>query len=219
VEITRLLLGKSHSKVIVSTLAEAYGAKPLIDEGIIKEVRFSSPCVPSALTRVQLLYGLPIGPSVLPELDLISLTVCTLIIIDHPSHVSLLSNFVRCSQNKAKPWSVFIKIDLGAHRAGLPVDSPALTELLLLVEQEPLIELYGFYAYASHAHCTGSVADAEGILDKQISELLTVSSLVKDKEKPLVLSVGSSPTARVIKPLQEKLPANITLEVHAGMST
>lgn len=37
-EITRILLGDSTSRVIVSTLREAWGVKSLIEEGLVNEV-------------------------------------------------------------------------------------------------------------------------------------------------------------------------------------
>lgn len=140
----------------------------------------------------------------------------TRLIIDHPDHISLLDTFHRHASTKSQPWSVFIKLDMGAKRAGLPVSSPELVSLIAKVEASPNIELYGFYAYASQTRCTDCVSDAEHHLQEQVSEMLRAAKMVADQSAPLVLSVGSSPTARVIKPIKEKLPPNVTFEIHAG---
>jgi len=160
---------------------------------------------------------MPVGPSMLPELHQLSQTVTTRLIVDNPAHIALLETSHRQSQSKNNDaWSVFIKVDMGACRAGLPRGSRALAELIRLVEESPNITLYGFYAYASHAHCTQSVQDAEGHLQEQIVEMLKVMQLVRNKSAPLVLSVGSSPTARVVQCIKEIIPSHITFEIHAG---
>lgn len=46
--------------------------------------------------------------------------------------------------------------------------------------------------------------------------MLAATQMVKDQNAPLILSVGSSPTARVLKPIQAMLPDNVTFEIHAG---
>jgi D-serine ammonia-lyase len=165
---------------------------------------------------LKVLYGAPIAPSTLPLLDNLSKIVTTRLIIDHPDHISLPQNFQRDPATTTQPWSVFIKLDMGAKRAGLPVSSPVLVSLLCQIEASPNVELYGFYAYSSHAHCTECVSDAEHHLQEQVTEMLRAAEVVADKSAPLVLSVGSSPTARVIKPIKEKMPPNVTFEIHAG---
>ena len=40
IEVTRLMLGSAHHKVIASTLREIRGLLPLVDEGIVEEVNY-----------------------------------------------------------------------------------------------------------------------------------------------------------------------------------
>jgi D-serine deaminase-like pyridoxal phosphate-dependent protein len=164
----------------------------------------------------QVLYGVPVGPSMLPTVDSLDKTVTMRLLIDHIDHVSLLSNYARLPENANKPWSIFIKLDNGSRRAGVPPDSPALGELVRAVEANPKIQLHGFYAYTSTSYASRTLEDAEKYLQEQINAVFSATSLVKDPSQPLVLSIGSSPTARVLRPIREKVPSNITFEIHAG---
>ncbi|KAH8587669.1 putative serine dehydratase domain-containing protein [Bisporella sp. PMI_857] len=199
-DVTRILLGSACTKVIASTLREIRGLQPLIAEGIITDV----------------LYGLPIGPSMLPEMDILSKTVTTRLLVDHIDHISLLSKYERCPENKSQPWSVFIKLDMGTKRAGLPPKSAALKELVRVAEDAPNVDIYGFYSYSAKAATSRTIQDAEAVLQEHIDEVLRVTRLLRDQTRPLTLSVGSSPTARVIRPIREKCASNITMEIHAG---
>ncbi|EXJ81571.1 hypothetical protein A1O1_07635 [Capronia coronata CBS 617.96] len=198
--VSRILLGDVTSKVIISTLREARGLDSLITEGVVKD----------------LLYGVPICPSVVPELDQLSRKVTTRLLIDHIDHVSILSQYVRCRENWGKPWTVFIKLDMGGRRAGLPLDSPELKKLVRAVEEAPNVEIYGFYSYSAKTANRWTVEMAETVLQNHITGVLAATELLSDPTKPLTLSIGSSPTARVIRSIKEQVASNITFEIHAG---
>jgi D-serine deaminase-like pyridoxal phosphate-dependent protein len=164
------------------------------------------------------LYGVPVGPSKLAELDQLAKDVTIRLLIDNSEHVSILSQYKRCPENHGKPWSVFIKLDMGTFRAGLPLHSPALGELVHAAEDSSGVEIYGFYSYSAKASAGRSVEDAETVLQEHIKGVLQASKLVRDQTLPLTLSIGSSPTARVIGPIREQIGANIKFEIHAGQS-
>ena len=58
---------------------------------------------------------------------------------------------------------------------------------------------------------------AETVLQNHITAMLQAAKLVSDQEQPLTLSIGSTPTARVIRSIKEEVASNITFEIHAGM--
>jgi D-serine deaminase-like pyridoxal phosphate-dependent protein len=152
----------------------------------------------------------------LAGLDSLARTVTMRVLIDHIDHVSLLSNYSRLPENAHKPWSVFIKLDNGSRRAGLPPHSAALEQLVRAVEANPKIHLYGFYAYTSTSYASRTPEDAERYLQDQIHAVISATALLQDQSQLLVLSIGSSPTARVLRPIREKVGSNITFEIHAG---
>lgn len=152
----------------------------------------------------------------LPELDELSTTVTTRLLVDNISHIELLSTCSRRPENRQKPWSVFIKLDMGTKRAGLPLGSPKLQQLIHAAESAPNVDIYGFYFYSAKAAQGRSVQDVETILQEHIEGVLSATRLLSDPTQPLVLSVGSSPTARVIRKIKEQVTPNITFEIHAG---
>ncbi|KAK4942331.1 hypothetical protein LTR10_017938 [Elasticomyces elasticus] len=198
--VSRMLLGNVTSKVIVSTLREARGLDSLIEEGVVKD----------------LLFGVPICPSVVPALDQLSRKVTTRVLVDHIDHVSILSRYVRCEENRGKRWSVFIKLDMGGRRAGLPLDSPLLKELVHALEEACNVEIYGFYSYSAKTAHRWTVETAETVLQDHITGVLKATKLLSDPKRPLTLSIGSTPTARIIRAIKEQTPPTITFEIHAG---
>ena len=152
----------------------------------------------------------------MPAIDDLSKQVTTRLLVDHIDHIALLSQYIRCEENQSKPWSVFIKLDMGGRRAGLPLDSPRLKELIRAVEQASNVELYGFYSYSAKTANSWSIEIAEKVLQDHITGVLQATQLLSDPTQPVTLSIGSSPTARVLRPIKEQLDPNITIEIHAG---
>ena len=103
------------------------------------------------MTTKQILYGIPVSPSVLPALDKLSRKTTVRLLVDHVDHVKLLSKYVRVKENESKPWSVFVKLDFGSQRAGLPLHSASLRTLIREVEASPAVNLFGFYSYPARS--------------------------------------------------------------------
>ena len=105
---------------------------------------------------------------------------------------------------------IFIKIDTGYHRAGLPIESSETVKLLkvLFADEEygKLYRLKGFYSHAGHSYGTSSCAAAVGLLMQEIDGLAHVATIARSitKEAGLskgryVLSAGATPTATSIE--------------------
>ncbi|OAA64746.1 alanine racemase domain-containing protein [Niveomyces insectorum RCEF 264] len=203
-EATRLMLGNKYKKIVASTLAEIRGIVPLAEEGVIEEV----------------LYGLPIRPSALPELAELRKTVRIILMIDHAQHLDLIEEFVATSPSESpqRSWDVFIKLDVGSRRAGVPTSSQRLNDLVqrTLGTASSAVSLYGFYCHAGHSYGSRTRAEAEAALQAEVSAVAAAASLVPASHT-LTVSIGATPTAHVVSSLQ-RAPwgANVTLELHAG---
>ncbi|GKZ26862.1 hypothetical protein AbraIFM66951_003853 [Aspergillus brasiliensis] len=219
-EITRLMLSNGlHRNLIVSTLSELRGVLPLAEEGILKEA----------------LYGLPIYPSALPHLHSIrqshpSLTL--LLMVDSPQHIPIIEAFNNSIPEGIPPWPVFIKLDVGSRRAGVDVYSPdsgsELEELVQAVEASTVVELYGFYCHAGHSYSTKGEEEAGRVLGSEVSGVLRGVKLIargeEEKRRRIVLSIGSTPTAHVVRQVKKYLTEegnvnsgiDVEVEVHAG---
>lgn len=130
--------------------------------------------------------------------------------VDNEQHIDLLEN-----QSQSPPWDVFVKIDVGSHRAGVLAASPSLRKLVNRAEASEQVNLVGFYCHAGHSYAGRSPEEAETTLHAEISGVLDAASLLPTSRK-LTVSIGATPTAHVVKSLKATIPSNIRLELHAG---
>lgn len=90
--------------------------------------------------------------------------------------------------------------------------------------------LYGFYAHAGHSYDSREPSEADAFLTSEVRAVVQAASLAQKllpstASSPLVLSVGSTPTAHAasrapssatLARVQQELPAHCELELHAG---
>ncbi|KAH7163376.1 putative serine dehydratase domain-containing protein [Dactylonectria estremocensis] len=195
IEVTRLMLaGGKYRSIVASTLAEIRGALPLVKEGILDEC----------------LYGLPIYPGILPRLAELRKSLRILLMVDNEQQIDHLEK-----AGGETPWDIFIKLDVGSHRAGVETESPALRRLVERAEASSAVKIYGFYCHAGHSYAGRSRNEAEGVLGVEIASVVDAAKLLP-ADRELVVSIGSTPTAHVAANLKTAVPANIKIELHAG---
>lgn len=122
------------------------------------------------------------------------------------------------SHPSAPKWDVFIKVDVGTRRAGIPLDSKALPALVQRVNESSAAQLYGFYCYAGHSYSVHKTEEATAMLHAEVQAAIEASKLAIPADRKLSLSIGTTPTAHVVRQLQETVPkdSNLKLELHAG---
>ncbi|EEU39412.1 uncharacterized protein NECHADRAFT_100868 [Fusarium vanettenii 77-13-4] len=195
-EVTRMMLaGGKYRGIVASTIPEIKGALPLVKEGILDEC----------------LYGLPVYPSILPRLVELRKSLRILLMVDNEQQIALLEQ----SDSSKQPWDIFVKLDVGSHRAGVETNSQALNNLVERAEQSSAVSIYGFYCHAGHSYAGRSRNEAEETLNVEVSSVLSAAKLLPS-DRNIVISVGSTPTAHVVESLKASMPANIKLELHAG---
>jgi D-serine deaminase-like pyridoxal phosphate-dependent protein len=148
---------------------------------------------------------------VLPRLEDLSQHIKIDLVIDHEQQVALL-------ETSSKPWDVLIKIDVGARRAGLPGNASRLLHLVEKIEASKIVNLKGFYCHANHSYNCRTEEDTKDMLHHEISGVLEAVTLLPSSRQ-LLVSIGATPTAHVIKDLRAKIPANVSLELHAGRNS
>lgn len=136
--------------------------------------------------------------------------------IDNEQQIQLLERF---SSNcpEVNPWKAFIKIDVGSHRAGLMSDSPSLSHLIERTESSPAVSIYGFYCHAGHSYGCRNRESVQGVLQMELDGVMSAAKKLPAGDRPIVLSIGSTPTAHSIQYIEDKLPAGSILELIAGM--
>ncbi|RFN50185.1 d-serine dehydratase [Fusarium flagelliforme] len=195
-EVTRLMLaGGKYKGMIASTIPEIQGALPLVKEGLVEEC----------------LYGIPIYPGVLPRLIELRKSLRIQLMVDNEQQVAFLEE----SSSSKQPWDIFIKLDVGSHRAGIELKSESLNRLVERAEKSPAVNIYGFYCHAGHSYGGRSRQEAEETLNVEVSSVLSAARLLPSSRQ-LVISVGSTPTAHVVESLKASMPDNVHFELHAG---
>lgn len=202
-------LSDKSDKVVVSTLMEAWKMKPFYEQGKIVDV----------------LYGLPVVKSRLDELVELNKSVKTVrLMIDHASQLDMVIEYSK-QKGITKPWSFFIKVNMGTNRAGKPTESDELTELIkkaLAPENKEYLSLYGFYCHAGHSYASSSVDQATDFLKQEIVAANKAAKIAKsiDGDLKLTISVGATPTAHASDHLDVKQAVGEELhgelELHAG---
>ncbi|KAM0417102.1 hypothetical protein ACHAPT_012877 [Fusarium lateritium] len=180
IEVAALQLGDSNenAKLIVSAVAELEHLLPLLE----KYVQHGR--------RVSALYGIPLPPSQVPRLARIARRLgpeSLVFMIDHPSQLAALSHFCKEAGFAA---GIYIKVDTGYHRAGLPASS---------LNKGNLAEKL------SHLSYTGDKpADAFDSLTGEIKGCLAALHELRkyySSSRTITISVGASPQATAKKNL------------------
>ncbi|PNP78939.1 hypothetical protein FNYG_07804 [Fusarium nygamai] len=197
IEATRLQIGQGSSdvKLIVSTLAEIEHLLPLLKE------------FKAAGRRLDILYGLPLPRSQISRLANLGSELgqgSISVLIDHPSQLESVKAF---SQHAKFPARVFLKVDTGYHRAGLPptaMNKNGLIEALAQLEANGKAELLGLYSHSSLSYKDSTAEQAMANLEGEIQGCLDAvhsHAHLFAKDKQLVVSVGASPQVTAVENL------------------
>ncbi|KAM0490865.1 hypothetical protein ACHAP8_011174 [Fusarium lateritium] len=189
IEAARIQFGQGNRdvKLIVSTLAEIDHLLPLL-----KGYRESG-------RRLDILYGLPLPRSQIPRLAALGVELgpgSISVLIDHPSQLQSVKAF---SQHAKFPARVFLKVDTGYHRAGLPPSSlnkNGLIESLAQLETSGEAELLGLYSHSSLSYKDSTAEQAMANLEGEIQgclDAVNAQAHLFAKDKEIVISVGASP--------------------------
>ena len=137
------------------------------------------------------------------------------LLVDHKDQIAILEEFARVDKLITGSWPVFIKINVGSNRAGIPPKGHRMPALVKRVETSSAVALKGFYCHAGHSYAGRTMADAKRAQQDEVDGILQ-ALWHTSRESPLVVSVGATPTAHIISTLRATLPQHAKLELHAG---
>ncbi|GKT97686.1 alanine racemase domain protein [Colletotrichum tofieldiae] len=198
-KLARLQVGDKspEARFIVSTLAEIEHLLPMFKE-IQAEGR-----------QVNILYGIPLPPSQTRRLahlarELGPGSICVL--LDHVTQFGCLESFFEIA---GFPAGIYIKIDTGYHRAGLPpnaLNKHGLLERLAQLEKDGRATFVGIYSHNSLGYNDNTAAQAMMNLEAEIKgcmDALHANESFFPSDKDITISVGASPQVVSIRNLQE----------------
>lgn len=232
IELSEMQVDKTHpsAKFIVSTLLEVETLVPLLQE--LKKSQ-----------QINVLYGIPLVPSHITRLAELAVLLgagSISVMIDHADQVPFLKKFYEIT---GFPVCVFVKVDTGYHRAGIPPSSlnrNGLLEKLADAEKQGHVFFLGLYSHSSLSYGAKTAAEAMGYLSTEIRGCKDALDQWRDllpHGRELVISVGATPQvassnnlvpgsgaissssveANELKALLRKPDANVTIELHAGV--
>lgn len=188
---------------------------------------------------INVLYGLPLPPSQIDRLGRVGKELgegSISVMIDHPSQLLGLRTFCDIAGFAAH---IFLKVDTGYHRAGLPPDALNKDGMLAKItsaEGEGYAKLKGVYSHNSFSYAGKTPEEAMAKLAEEIQGCLAAvrhNAEALPKDRPLVVSVGATPQVVSAQNLsQDKSSheshvlrdmlanpgvANVRVELHAGV--
>ncbi|KAL2044887.1 hypothetical protein N7G274_002662 [Stereocaulon virgatum] len=185
------------AKLVVSTMTEAEHLADLLQN---LSARGRSPNV---------LYGVPLAPSQIHRLAMLRNKIgphSVSVLVDNSSQLGSAHIF---KQATGVALQVFVKVDLGYHRAGLDYTSKAFDSLIkdiIFNEEHGSATLIGFYTHAGHSYGGESDIAAVRLLMEEIKGLYKAAIRVRPRDHArgqsqprYILSVGATPTATSVQ--------------------
>ncbi|KAH6663188.1 putative serine dehydratase domain-containing protein [Halenospora varia] len=195
-ELTRLQVGSGTGPVniIVSTIIEADNVLPLLLE------------YKNAGRAVNLLYSFPITPAAVPRLATISKSLGPNGLSLMIDHLDQLPSVTALHKESSLAPCIFLKIDMGGHRAGVVPQTAACSDLiasLLALQTAGTAHLLGLYSHAGQSYTSNSRSAALDYLRQEFESLLITATSIHSLSPslPLVLSVGATPTTTSVRNL------------------
>lgn len=181
------------------------------------------------------------APSAIPRLAAVARILgpnTISLFVDHPDHVRTLENVSEETWPGQIP--VFVKIDIGYHRAGVAVGQSQLSDLAYALKASQRTHTTGFYAHMGHSYGVGDpqealkfFAEELGGVEQAALEFLKCSGGTgsTDPTAPKVtLSIGATPTAtatqnivdnihgyKEYRALLDRIGQSFAVELHAGV--
>ncbi|KPM42914.1 hypothetical protein AK830_g3604 [Neonectria ditissima] len=193
----RLQAGQTSHEVrlVVSTIAEIDHLQP-----ILREFRDDG-------RQVNILYGIPLPPSQVGRLAILGRKMGRGTISVLVDHVSQLGHLARFSEQAGFPAGVYLKVDTGYHRAGLPpsgLNKDELVARLMSLEDQSKAKFIGLYSHSSLSYNDSTPKDAMANLEGEIHGCLDAlhrNGHLFPNDKEITISVGASPQVTSIENL------------------
>lgn len=192
---------------------------------------------------MQVVYGLPVAPSTLMRLSAVARALgegALGLFVDHPDHVKHLDAVSTASWPGQIP--VWVNIDVGYHREGVPAQSPQLADLAYSLASSKRARLGGLYTHMGHSYGVNSPEEALKFMSEELEglergaiEFLKITGAHETKSPQadrVCLSIGATPTATSVqniledgsseetkryRALIEKMNQSFSVELHAGV--
>lgn len=201
IEGTRIQVGGSKTvNLVVSTIVELEHILPLLQEYI------------SEKRSVNVLYGIPLPVSQVNRLAAAARQLGPGSITVMVDHAAQLAHVTRFLEESGFPAGVYLKVDTGYHRAGLPpqgINKDGLVTKLKALHAEEKLRIVGLYSHSSLSYNDSTPEQAMANLEGEILGCLEVCSQFPED---ITVSVGASPQVTSILNLTTESAAATSLK-------
>ncbi|KAJ4857977.1 putative serine dehydratase domain-containing protein [Trichoderma breve] len=203
--------GNKDVRLVASTVAEIEFLQPLLHEFM------------ESGRQVNVLYGIPLPPSQVDRLAAIGRRLGQGTISVMIDHVSQLSHVVRFAEQASFPAGVYLKVDTGYHRAGLPpsgLNKDDLVSRLINLDNEGKINFIGLYSHSSLSYNDSTAKQAMANLGGELTgclDALEKNAHLFSSDKEITISVGASPQTLHKVVTERHCGFRTKLELHAGV--
>ena len=159
--------------------------------------------------EVNMLYGIPLPPSQVSRLAVVGRQLGPRSISILVDHASQLDGITRFFEEAGFPAGVYLKVDTGYHRAGLPpsgLNKDGLIAKMMRLESEGKAYFIGLYSHSSLSYNDTTTKDAMANLEGEIYgclEALHEQAHLFAGDKEITVSVGASPQVTAVENLVE----------------
>ncbi|WRT68112.1 uncharacterized protein IL334_005087 [Kwoniella shivajii] len=179
----------------------------LVEEGLVDDI----------------LYSMPVGEDKIADLnsaqERIGSKGVIRLMVDHPEQVNLLTKYNK-SNGRSQKWSVFVKVDGGGRRAGVPPQSDQLKDVVKAVLSSDQVEIFGFYSHFGQSYASDSLSKGSSYFEGEIDCVQSAAKVARElgAKGDWILSVGATPTAHAAVLEAENAHGGLEgeLELHAG---
>jgi D-serine deaminase-like pyridoxal phosphate-dependent protein len=154
-----------------------------------------------------ILVGVPLNIHQIPAIDTLAASCDLQVLVESEAAASALAEKMK------SPLGVWIEIDTGYHRTGIPVDRPDhMAAVARILARNPRLKLYGLLAHDGHTYGAVGREAVGAVFERSLDGLKKALSHLADRGFPgLALSIGDTPSCS----LMESFPAPIT-EIRPG---
>jgi len=101
-------------------------------------------------------------------------------------------------QNTKNNIGIFIKIDIGYHRTGIPPTSTQqIDEILSVISASTTLSFKGFLTHAGHTYSCRTKEEILAIHNSSTEMLTSLKAIYKDRYPDLIISIGDTPSCSV----------------------
>ncbi len=135
--------------------------------------------------------AMPLNVRELPRILALASRIRLNLVVDSEAAVEALNGVGR-SDTLVRPSNIFIKIDAGYHRTGIPAENlDQIENLVNNIRNSPALEFAGFLTHAGHSYSCRSHSDIRALHEEQLRQLQPLNRFGG------IVSIGDTPTCTV----------------------